>query len=224
MSGSLVAYTPLIANAEFVGTAQDRLVEVRCAALQAFVFADKAGTLYYQESDDNVVWVDVQTFIPTVSILLVTPWLLRAKRYGRFKFVNGAVDQTIFNLYQEKGTEEDVGPVFFARDVKFHNAEASGVGAIISVGGYSTLVLEIFGTSTPTGEVDFKASGASGYFSPISGKKLSDGTSGIKTTTIPSGATPIPELWQFDVTGLSSFQCPATLTAGLVTVLGRLVP
>lgn len=99
----------------------------------------------------------------------------------------------------------------------FQNAvTAAGQGTALTVGGYRTLTVEISGTSTSR-TLEFKAAGPSGAYRQLTAVRLSDFT--VASSTTGSG-----ELWQFDVTGLSSVIMDVTAVAGgNVTVQGRVV-
>jgi len=102
-------------------------------------------------------------------------------------------------------------------EVTFHDAaEAQATGAEWAVGGKKTLTVEIYGTSSGR-TVEFKAKGPSGTARAISGIKLSD----FSTATSTTGTG---ELWQFDVTGLTSVIMDLTAVAdGNVSVKGKAV-
>lgn len=104
-------------------------------------------------------------------------------------------------------------------DVIFQNAAgASGNGSPFSVKGYRTLVVEVYGATSPAGTVTFQAAGTSGVFANITGTNLNGMAQATSTNAI--SATPVQ--WQFDVEALDQFQCPVTWTAGTITVRGRM--
>lgn len=102
-------------------------------------------------------------------------------------------------------------------DIVFQNAATTIVaGTIFMVGGYKTLTVEIYGTSTSR-TVAFMGRGISGANRSIMGVKLSDFSTAISTTGTG-------ELWQFDITGLHSvFMDLQAVIGGNVTVQGRVV-
>ena len=105
------------------------------------------------------------------------------------------------------------------QDVVFQNAVgASGNGTAFSVKGYKTLVVEVYGATSPAGTVTFQAAGSSGAFANITGTNLN----GLASATSTSAIATTPTQWQFDVEGLDQFQCPVTWTAGTITVRGRM--
>lgn len=101
----------------------------------------------------------------------------------------------------------------------FQNAVAvSGNGTAVSAKGFKTLVVEVFGATSPAGTVSFQAASVSGIYAPITGTNLN----GLAQATSTSAISATPTQWQFDVEGLDSFECPVTWTAGTITVQGRL--
>jgi hypothetical protein len=103
------------------------------------------------------------------------------------------------------------------KDVIFHDvATIAADGTEQTVGGYKTLTIEIYGTSTSR-SISFFGKGASGTVRAITGVNLSD----ISTGTGTSGTG---EIWTFDVTGLTSVLIDLTAVAGgNVSIKGTLV-
>lgn len=231
MALSLLTATPLAANAEY-SNITDRIRYINSIAVKGFIFADQNAVVHYEESDDRNSWTELSQFNLIAGTLLKIPWIYFNKRYFRFRIANGGLAQSTFTFYQFVGEDADVNltintAVKIAEyghlDVSFQDAAiVSGNGAPVSVEGFKTLVLEIYGTNSPTGSVNFEAAGPSGLYTPVSGTKLNGLTSGITTASIPSGAPAQPELWRFDVSALDMFLCPITRTAGNITVKGRL--
>lgn len=103
------------------------------------------------------------------------------------------------------------------KDIIFHDAATvAGSGTIFDVGGYKTLTVEIYGTSTSR-TVEFVARGPSGTDVALSGVNVS--TNAVATSTTGTG-----EIWQFDITGLISvFMNLSAVAGGNVSVKGRAV-
>lgn len=103
------------------------------------------------------------------------------------------------------------------KSVTFHDgATVAADGETFEVGAYKTLTVEIYGTST-TRTVAFIGIGPSGSQRTIMGVKLSDLTTGTSTTGTG-------ELWQFDITGLTTVIMDLTAVAGgNVSVKGMVV-
>lgn len=103
-------------------------------------------------------------------------------------------------------------------DHTFQDAVAApAVGGVLTVGRYKTLMVEVWGTSTSR-TVKFEALGPEGAtYRPLMGVRLSDLAAATQTTT--SG-----EMWQFDVSGLTSVRMNLTAVAGgVIAVAGRAV-
>ena len=105
------------------------------------------------------------------------------------------------------------------QDVTFHDAVTStSQGTPFIVGRFRTLTIEVTsagGNSART--VAFKATGPSGTAISITGTNIGALTTGASTTGTG-------ELWQFDVTGLSTVIMDLTaITGGNVTVKGKAV-
>lgn len=102
------------------------------------------------------------------------------------------------------------------QDVTFLDAVTSPGQGTFTVGGYKTLTVEIYGTSTSR-TVNFKATLASGAQIPITGVNLSSMSTG--TSTSGTG-----EIWQFDVTGLNTVIMDlSAVSGGTVSIKGKAV-
>jgi hypothetical protein len=104
-----------------------------------------------------------------------------------------------------------------AVDVTFQDAATVAAdGTVFTVGGNKTLTVEIYGTSTSR-TIAFIGRGPSGVDRAIMGVRTSDFATGVSTTG--SG-----EIWQLDITGLTSVFCDLQAVAGgSVSVKGRAV-
>lgn len=102
-------------------------------------------------------------------------------------------------------------------DVTFHDAATVAAnGTVLTVNGYKTLTVEIYGTSTSR-TVAFKGRGPSGEDRSLMGVNLSD----FSTATSTTGTG---ELWQFDITGLTSvFMDLTSVSGGNVSIKGKVV-
>lgn len=104
---------------------------------------------------------------------------------------------------------EDVADIIFLDSVSSVTS-----GSVFPIGRFTTVTLEITGTSTSR-TINFEGSSVSGTFYQIQGTKLSD-------LTLASQTSGTGELWQFTVTGLVSFRTNLTAVAGgTVTVKGK---
>jgi hypothetical protein len=93
----------LAASTAYTQAAQDRFGKALVSKVRGFAYADQAGTLYIEESDNNVDWSILKTISVTANTLINSDWASLTKRYYRLRYVNGATAQTTFNLYQELG-------------------------------------------------------------------------------------------------------------------------
>ena len=102
-------------------------------------------------------------------------------------------------------------------DATFHDeAVAAADGTVFTVGGNKTLTVEIYGTSTSR-TVAFIGRGASSTDRALMGVKLSDLSTAISTTGTG-------ELWQFDITGLTSVLMDLqAIAGGNVSIKGKAV-
>ena len=102
-------------------------------------------------------------------------------------------------------------------DITFHNeAVVAADGTVYTLDGDKTLTVEIYGTSTSR-TIAFIGRGASGADRAISGINLNGFASAINTTGTG-------ELWQFDITGLTSvFMDLQAVAGGNVSVKGKAV-
>ena len=102
-------------------------------------------------------------------------------------------------------------------DITFHDAATVAAdGTVFTVEGYKTITLEIYGTSANR-TIAFIGRGASGSDCAVMGVNLSDLSTGTSTTGTG-------ELWQFDVTGLTSFFVDLqTISGGNVSIKGKAV-
>jgi hypothetical protein len=104
-------------------------------------------------------------------------------------------------------------------EVTFHdNTTSTSKGRPFDVGGFSTLTVEIYGTSSSR-KVEFKAISRSGTEIPITGINLNG-------FNIANNTTGNNEIWQFDITGLDKVIMDVTALSGSganITVKGRAV-
>ena len=90
--------TPLGANASWTSAVDS---DPATGRIVGSVYADQAGTLYIEQSPDNVNWDIVDSFSVSAgagfgfSVEKVCP-------YARVRYVNGATAQTVFRLYVYK--------------------------------------------------------------------------------------------------------------------------
>jgi len=77
--------------------------------VRATVYADQAGTLYLDESDNEGATSSVLTSLSvSASVTAKLPWTTLTKRWYRFRYVNGATAQTKFRATKEVAGEDTV--------------------------------------------------------------------------------------------------------------------
>ena len=98
MSAYTDTTTALAAAATFTGTARDVGSTFLYSKFRGVCYADQAGTLYVEQSADNVTW----TITNTIAVAAATVVKFEdpvVMRYQRVRYVNGATAQTAFRLY-----------------------------------------------------------------------------------------------------------------------------
>ena len=120
-------------------------------------------------------------------------------------------------VLKEDSTVINMADISSGNSVIFHDeAVSASNGTELEVGGYKTLAFEIYGTSTSR-TVEFKCKSESGTLRSIMGVKVND----FSTATSTNGTG---EIWQFDITGLTSIIIDLTAVAGgNVSVKGRVI-
>ena len=97
--GSLIALgsttTALAANASWTSLVDNALNTGR---IVGSVFADQAGTLYIEQSPDNINWDIVDSFSVSANAGLGFS-VEKVAQYARMRYVNSTVAQTAFRLY-----------------------------------------------------------------------------------------------------------------------------
>ncbi|MEC5230675.1 phage-like element PBSX protein XepA [Bacillus inaquosorum] len=220
---------------------QDRLGTVLISKVKGWAYADREGTLFIEESDNNNAWTTTAAINVAAGVLTETDWVYLSKRYYRFRFVNGNLQQSEFVLYQSVGAGEmdvrlsekaplqidfsenqtddgrlkvEAGKTF---DFVFHeNAESTGEGAVLPVDGAEHLLVEVYGTAE-TSEVKFWGKSVSGQRLPIRGVKSDDASSASSTL----GKA---EAWAFDIKGFKEIIMEiASITGGTLSIKGTAV-
>ncbi|KJJ42959.1 phage portal protein [Bacillus subtilis] len=220
---------------------QDRLGAVLVSKVKGWAYADREGTLFIEESDNNNAWTTTAAVNVAAGVLTETEWVYLSKRYYRFRYVNGNLQQSEFVLYQSVGAGEmDVnvnqkaplqidlseiqtgdgrlkvkaGTTF---DHVFHeNAESAGEGTALSANGASHLLVEVYGTAE-TSEVKFWGKSMSGQKLPIRGVKSDDASAACSTL----GKA---EAWTFDMKGFKEIIMEiASITGGTLSIKGTAV-
>ncbi|MBG9770109.1 phage-like element PBSX protein XepA [Bacillus vallismortis] len=220
---------------------QDRLGAVLISKVKGWAYADREGTLFVEESENNNVWTTTAAVNVSAGVLTETDWVYLSKRYYRFRYVNGNLQQSEFAVYQSVGAGEmDVrvsekaplqvdfstiqtddgllkvkaGNTF---DFVFHeNADSAGEGAALLVNGAEHLLVEVYGTAE-TSEVKFWGKSLSGQKLPIRGVKSEDASTAL-------GTLGKAEAWAFDIKGFKEIIMEiANITGGILSVKGTVV-
>ncbi|MCO4851176.1 phage-like element PBSX protein XepA [Bacillus vallismortis] len=220
---------------------QDRLGAVLISKVKGWAYADREGTLFVEESDNNNVWTTTAAVNVSAGVLTETDWVYLSKRYYRFRYVNGNLQQSEFAVYQSVGAGEmdvrvsekaplqiDFSTIQTADgllkvkagntfDFIFHeNADSAGEGAALPVNGAAHLLVEVYGTAE-TSEVTFWGISLSGQKLPIRGVKSED-------SSTASGTLGKAEAWAFDIKGFKEIVMEiANITGGILSVKGTVV-
>ena len=151
MSVVMLTKTPLQANMSYIQAGRDRFESgIPAGSVSGLVWADKAGTLYLEESDDDgVTWSQTTNVSVSASTTTVLPWTALTKQQYRFRYVNGAAAQTKFRLVQQaRGMElttVDLSPL------------ENRIDAITS--GDTPATAQLTGSNVEIGEVTYAVSG-----------------------------------------------------------------
>ncbi|MCY8202397.1 MULTISPECIES: phage-like element PBSX protein XepA [unclassified Bacillus (in: firmicutes)] len=220
---------------------QDRLGAVLVSKVKGWAYADREGTLFIEESENNNVWTTTAAMNVAAGVLTATDWVYLSKRYYRFRYVNGNLQQSEFVLYQSVGAGEmdvrvnekaplqiDLSEIQTGDgrlkvkasqtfDFVFHeNAESAGEGAALPVNGAEHLLVEVYGTAEMS-EVKFWGKSVSGQKIPISGVKSDDASSASSTL----GKA---EAWAFNIKGFKEIIMEiASISGGTLSVKGTAV-
>ncbi|MEC1528506.1 phage-like element PBSX protein XepA [Bacillus spizizenii] len=111
ISGNSELLTNAVLKATEVYTqyGQDRLGQVLISKVKGHAYSDREGTLFIEESNDMNSWTTVSSLVVKANTLGETEWIYLTKRYYRFRYANGNLQQSEFLLYQSLGAgEEDI--------------------------------------------------------------------------------------------------------------------
>jgi len=162
MSVVMLTKTPLQANMSYIQAGRDRFESgIPAGSVSGLVWADKAGTLYLEESDDDgVTWSQTTNVSVSASTTTVLPWTALTKQQYRFRYVNGAAAQTKFRLVQQtRGMElttVDLSPLENRIDaITSGDTPATAQLTGSSYVGYSTDTKPTISNYTPGTEITF---------------------------------------------------------------------
>ena len=103
-AGQVLTSAPLAANATYTQTGVDRLNRlVPIGRVRGYAWADQAGALYLEESEDNATWSTTTSVSVGAGVTVPLSWTSVSKRHFRFRYVNGGVAQSNFILVQQVG-------------------------------------------------------------------------------------------------------------------------
>jgi len=87
----------LAANATYSSPVVDRPEqELPDGYMRVWVLADQSGTLYLEESYNNVNWATTSTMVVSAGVSNILVWTKLTRRYSRCRYVNGATQQGSF--------------------------------------------------------------------------------------------------------------------------------
>ncbi|MGG0776813.1 phage portal protein [Bacillus rugosus] len=237
----ILTNTALKATEAYSQLGQDRLGAVLVSKVKGWAYADREGTLFIEESDNNNAWTTTAAVNVAAGVFTATDWVYLSKRYYRFRYVNGNLQQSEFVLYQSVGAGEmdvrvnEKAPLQFdfselqtgdgrlkvkasqTFDFVFHeNADSPGEGVALPVDGAAYLLVEVYGTAE-TSEVKFWGKSVSGQKLPIRGVKSDDASAA-------SGTLGKAESWAFDIKGFKEIIMEiASITGGTLSIKGTAV-
>lgn len=147
MAGVLLTKRPLAASEAYTEQWIDRLQEQYIEAVRALVYADQAGTLTLEVSDDGG---ETSSTMATVSVAAgvatETPIIAMTKRWFRLKYTNSTTAQTGFVLIKDsiKSTPIDEIRMSKGQVNTAHGAiTATGTSAEINCKGFNALLVEV---------------------------------------------------------------------------------
>ncbi|MDP4526183.1 phage-like element PBSX protein XepA [Bacillus halotolerans] len=111
ISGNAELLTIAVIKATEVYTqyGQDRLGQILISKVKGHAYSDREGTLFIEESNDMNSWTTVSSLFVKANTLGETEGIHLTKRYFRFRYANGNLQQSEFLLYQSLGAgEEDI--------------------------------------------------------------------------------------------------------------------
>lgn len=100
---------------------------------------------------------------------------------------------------------------------------ADGNGTAYTIGGQKTLLISITGADVTTSTLTFQGGDTDGNYVAVMGIRMSDFATATSSSTVASAT---PELWQFDITGLTTFRTVLSSLTGegaAITVKGKSV-
>ncbi|MCG0590548.1 phage portal protein [Bacillus siamensis] len=108
-TAELLTNATLKATDSYSQYGQDRLGPILISKIKGAAYSDREGTLFIEQSNDNVSWSTITSLEVKGNTLSETDWVDLSQRYYRFRYANGNLQQSEFLLYQSLGAgQEDV--------------------------------------------------------------------------------------------------------------------
>lgn len=102
-TAELLTNATLKATDSYSQYGQDRLGPILISKIKGAAYSDREGTLFIEQSNDNVSWSTVTSLEVKANTLSETDWVDLSQRYYRFRYANGNLQQSEFLLYQSLG-------------------------------------------------------------------------------------------------------------------------
>lgn len=102
-TAELLSNATLKATDSYSQYGQDRLGPILISKIKGAAYSDREGTLFIEQSNDNVSWSTITSLEVKANTLSETDWVDLSQRYYRFRYANGNLQQSEFLLYQSLG-------------------------------------------------------------------------------------------------------------------------
>ncbi|MGE9880264.1 phage-like element PBSX protein XepA [Bacillus velezensis] len=102
-TAELLTNATLKATDSYSQYGQDRLGPILISKIKGAAYSDREGTLFIEQSNDNVSWSTITSLEVKANTLSETDWVDLSQRYYRFRYANGNLQQSEFLLYQSLG-------------------------------------------------------------------------------------------------------------------------
>ncbi|QOH64907.1 phage portal protein [Bacillus amyloliquefaciens] len=102
-TAELLTNATLKATDSYSQYGQDRLGPILISKIKGAAYSDREGTLFIEQSNDNVSWSTITSLEVKANTLSETAWVDLSQRYYRFRYANGNLQQSEFLLYQSLG-------------------------------------------------------------------------------------------------------------------------
>ncbi|QAW48473.1 phage portal protein [Bacillus velezensis] len=102
-TAELLTNATLKATDSYSQYGQDRLGPILISKVKGAAYSDREGTLFIEQSNDNVSWSTIISLEVKGNTLSETDWVDLSQRYYRFRYANGNLQQSEFLLYQSLG-------------------------------------------------------------------------------------------------------------------------